>query len=136
VDLVQKFGEKAYIARCRSGLLRDLGTSLSPFAAWAILQGIETLSLRLERSCENTLALAQWLQQHERVAWVQYPGLEDHESHKPAQRLLRPGYYGAMLNFAVKAPGSDSKEGDEQAGLDVINRVKLASHLVNVGDCE
>jgi O-acetylhomoserine/O-acetylserine sulfhydrylase-like pyridoxal-dependent enzyme len=67
---------------------------------------------------------------------VQYPGLEGHESYAAAKRLLRPRYYGAMLNFGVKAPGSTSNEGDEKAGLEVINRVKLASHLVNVGDCE
>jgi O-acetylhomoserine/O-acetylserine sulfhydrylase len=113
----------------RIEILRDLGATLNPFAAWALLQGLETISLRVERASDNALALAQWLEKHERVAWVFYPGLESHPSHANAKRLLKPGYYGAVLSFGIKGGLEDVKVGSA-----VVDALKLASNLANVGD--
>jgi O-acetylhomoserine/O-acetylserine sulfhydrylase len=104
---------------------------MSPFAAWQLIIGLETLSLRVERACANALALAQWLQQQSSIAWVFYPGLETHPSHQNAKRLLRPNHYGAVLSFGVKGGEKDIK-----VGAAVVDRLKLASNLANVGDSE
>lgn len=101
---------------------------MNPFASFLLLQGLETLSLRAERHSENTLALARWLEQHEKVAWVSYIGLESHPSHKLALQLLRPGYFGGVLSFGVK--------GDATTGSQVVDKLKLASNLANVGDAK
>jgi O-acetylhomoserine/O-acetylserine sulfhydrylase len=93
-----------------------------------LLQGLETLSLRLERHCYNTLELARWLKNHKMVAWVIYAGLEDHPWHKTARKYFRKGMYGAVLAFGVK--------GGKEAGKAFISHCKLASHLANVGDAK
>jgi O-acetylhomoserine (thiol)-lyase len=121
------FGNIAFAIRARVEGLRDLGASLSPFNAFLLLQGVETLSLRVQRHVDNALALAKWLEDQPQVAWVNYPGLEDHPYHDVASRVLRNGF-GAVLSFGV--------EGGETAAKDFIDRVQLASHLANVGDAK
>ena len=123
----ETFGPLAFIIKARVEVLRDLGATLNPFPAFLLLQGLETLSLRAERHSENALALARWLQQHEKVSWVSYPGLESHPSHQLAKRLFRPNLYGGVLSFGVK--------GDAKIGSQVVDSLKLASNLANVGMC-
>ncbi len=121
------FGNIAFAIRARVEGLRDLGASLSPFNAFLLLQGVETLSLRVQRHVDNALALARWLQERPDVAWVNYPGLEDHAYHEIAKRVLRNGF-GAVLSFGV--------EGGYDAAAAFIDNVALASHLANVGDAK
>jgi len=121
------FGNIAFIIRARVEGLRDFGPSLSPFNAFLLLQGLETLSLRVERHVTNALELAQWLEQQPQVAWVNYPGLTHHPHHERAKKYLRNGF-GGVLNFGIK--------GGLEAGKAFINHVKLASHLANVGDAK
>ncbi len=123
-----QFGNIAFIIRARVEGLRDLGPCISPFNSFLLLQGLETLSLRVERHNQNALALAQWLTRHPRVAWVSYPGLPDHPHHALAKRYLRPDHFGSMLVFGIK--------GGLEAGKAFINTVKLASLLANVGDAK
>jgi len=122
------FGNIAFIIRARVEGLRDQGAALSPFNAFLFLQGLETLSLRVERHCANALALAQWLGKHPRVSWVNYPGLPNHPSHARAKQYLRAGQFGGVLTFGIK--------GGLEAGRTLINSVKLASLLANVGDAK
>jgi O-acetylhomoserine (thiol)-lyase len=122
------FGNIAFIIRARVEQLRDFGPCLSPFNAFLFLQGLETLSLRAERHCQNALALAQWLKIHPFVEWVAYPGLADHPSYTLAKKYLRPGHYGGMVVFGIR--------GGREAGRKFINNVKLASLLANVGDAK
>jgi len=119
------FGAAAYAARLRVTALRDLGPAMSPFNAFLILQGIETLSLRMERHCANALALAQFLEGHPAVSWVSYPGLASHPSHLLARKYLTKGA-GGLVGFGIK--------GGLEAGVKFINSVKLLSHLANIGD--
>jgi O-acetylhomoserine (thiol)-lyase len=121
------FGNIQFIIRARVEGLRDQGQALSPFNAFLFLQGLETLSLRMQRHCDNALALAKWLSAHPRVAWVSYPGLESHPHHQRARQLLRNGF-GAVLSFGI--------QGGLEAGKKFIGAVKLASHLANVGDAK
>lgn len=121
----EAIGEAAYITKARVQLLRDLGAALSPFNSFLLLQGLETLHLRLERHSENALKTAQFLQDHPLVEWVSYPGLESHESYELAQTYLPKGQ-GAILTFGIK--------GGREAGKKLIDSVKLFSHLANVGD--
>jgi O-acetylhomoserine (thiol)-lyase len=121
------FGNIQFIIRARVEGLRDLGPALSPFNAFLFLQGLETLSLRVQRACENTLALARWLERHPQVSWVSYPGLESHPHHARARKYLHNGF-GAVLSFGIK--------GGLEAGKKFIDGVKLASHLANVGDAK
>ncbi len=121
------FGNIAFIIRARVEGLRDLGPTLSPFNAFLLLQGLETLSLRVQRHVDNALALAQWLQQQPQVAWVNYLGLPDHPYHERAKKYLQHGF-GGVLNFGIK--------GGLEAGKAFIDHVKLASHLANVGDAK
>ena len=114
--------------KLRVEILRDLGAALNPFGAFLLLQGLETLSLRAQRHNDNALALARWLEQHPKVAWVQYPGLESHQSHALAKRLLRANQYGGVLSFGVK--------GDATIGSKVVDKLRLASNLANVGDAK
>ncbi|REK25792.1 MAG: bifunctional O-acetylhomoserine aminocarboxypropyltransferase/cysteine synthase, partial [Actinobacteria bacterium] len=107
--------------------LRDLGAALSPFNAFLFLQGLETLSLRVQRHVDNALELARWLEAHESVAWVDYPGLESHPYHEKAKELLTNGF-GAVLTFGIR--------GGADAGAAFIDSVELASHLANVGDAK
>jgi len=122
-----QFGNIAFIIRARVEGLRDLGAALSPFNAFLLLQGLETLSLRVERHISNALELAKWLEQQEQVAWVNYPGLPNHPYHERAKKYLRHGF-GGVLNFGIK--------GGLEAGKAFISNVKLASHLANVGDAK
>ncbi|MBL7839259.1 MAG: O-acetylhomoserine aminocarboxypropyltransferase/cysteine synthase [Cyclobacteriaceae bacterium] len=115
----------AYIIRARVEGLRDFGPAISPFNSFLLLQGLETLSLRVQRSVDNALALAQWLEKHPKVESVNYPGLESSTYHKLAKKYLRNGF-GAVLSFTVKGT-------KENAGK-VIDSLKLVSHLANVGD--
>jgi O-acetylhomoserine (thiol)-lyase len=120
----------AYILKVRTQLLRDLGPAMSPFNAFLFLQGLETLHLRMERHCTNTLAVAQFLAGHKKVSWVNYPGLESHPSYALARKYLPRGC-GAILGFGI-AGGSPSEQREKGARL--INSVRLFSHLANVGD--
>jgi O-acetylhomoserine/O-acetylserine sulfhydrylase len=88
-QILEKFGNLAFTTKLRIEILRDLGACLNPFAAFLLLQGLETLSLRAQRHCDNALALARYLEQHEKVAWVSYTGLESHASHQLARKTLR-----------------------------------------------
>jgi O-acetylhomoserine (thiol)-lyase len=121
------FGNIQFIIRARVEGLRDVGPALSPFNSFLFLQGLETLSLRVQRHCDNTLALAKWLEAHPQVGWVSYPGLESHPHHQRARKYLRNGF-GAVLCFGIK--------GGFAAGKKFIDSVKLASHLANVGDAK
>lgn len=123
-----QLGNIAFIIRARVEQLRDLGPALSPFNAFLLLQGLETLSLRVQRHSDNALALARWLKKHPRVTWVSYPGLEDHPYHANAKKYLRPGQFGGVLVFGVK--------GGLEAGRALIDNLKLASLLANVGDAK
>lgn len=118
-------GPLAYIIKARVQLQRDLGASLSPFNAWLLIQGLETLHLRVERHSENALKVAKYLEQHEAVEWVSYAGLSSHPSYELARKYLPKGQ-GAILTFGIK--------GGLEAGRKLIESVKLFSHLANVGD--
>lgn len=122
-------GPAAFITKARIEGLRDTGAALSPFNAFLILQGIETLPLRLERHGANALAVAQWLERQPEVAWVNYPGLASNENHAAATRHFRKGAgFGGILTFGVK--------GGLEAGKAVIDGVTLFSRLANVGDAK
>ncbi len=123
-----QFGNIAFIIRARVEGLRDFGGCVSPFNSFLFLQGLETLSLRVERHNSNALTLANWLNNHPSVEWVWYPGLKNHPSHENAKKYLRSGFYGSMLSFGIK--------GGLDAGKKFINKVKLASLLANVGDAK
>ncbi|TEY52418.1 hypothetical protein BOTCAL_0259g00030 [Botryotinia calthae] len=121
----ETFGPDTFITRVRVEVLRDLGSSLSPFGAFQLIQGLETLSLRGERHAQNSLALAKWLEKNPHVSWVSYPGLENHPSHELAKKYLPRGF-GGVLSFGVKGGG--------EAGSQVVDGFKLISNLANVGD--
>ncbi|MEN6577326.1 MAG: O-acetylhomoserine aminocarboxypropyltransferase/cysteine synthase [Phycisphaerales bacterium] len=125
IKYVESFGNLAYILKARVNILRDTGGCMSPFNAFLFLQGLETLHLRMPRHSENALKLAQWLEKHPQVNWVNYPGLESHPDRAMAKRYL-PAGCGGILGFGIK--------GGKQAGVKFINNVKLASHLANIGD--
>jgi O-acetylhomoserine (thiol)-lyase len=120
-------GNLAYILKMRVTLLRDMGPCLSPTNAFYFLQGLETLHVRMPRHCENALKVAQFLESHPQVAWVNYPGLESHKDYQNAQRYLPKGQ-GAIIGFGIK--------GGLAAGTRFIDSVKLASHLANIGDAK
>ena len=117
----------AFIIRARVEGLRDFGPAQNPFGSFLLLQGLETLSLRAQRHVENTLDLSNWLKKNNNVEWVNYPGLEEHDSHKFAKQYLTNGF-GGVLSFGIK--------GGLKSGENFINKVKLASHLANVGDAK
>jgi O-acetylhomoserine (thiol)-lyase len=130
VKFFETFGDFAYTMRARMEHLRVYGAALSPMSAWQILQGVETLPLRMERHCSNALAVARHLQQHPRVSWVSYPGLPDHPQHALVQRQMRavgsvPGASG-LLAFGVR--------GGLEAGVRFIEAAQFMSHLANIGD--
>ena len=121
------FGNIAFIIRARVEGLRDFGPALSPFNSFLLLQGVETLSLRVQRTVDNALALAKWLERNEFVEKVTYPGLENSPYNALAKKYLRNGF-GGVLNFDIK--------GGKQAATAFINNLKLISHLANVGDAK
>jgi O-acetylhomoserine (thiol)-lyase len=123
----EAFGGLAYILRARVQLLRDLGPALSPFNAFLILQGVETLGLRVQRHSDNALAVARHLESHPAIEWVNYPGLPGHPTYDLAKKYLRNGS-GAILGFGIK--------GGKEAAVTFINSVKLFSHLANIGDAK
>jgi O-acetylhomoserine/O-acetylserine sulfhydrylase len=122
------FGNIAFIIRARVEQLRDLGACLSPFNAFLFLQGLETLSLRAERHCQNALTFARWLKKSPSVTWVWYPGLDEHASSANARTYLRPGHFGGVVTFGIKGGLAEGKK--------FINSLKLTSHLANVGDAK
>ena len=123
-----QFGNIAFIIRARVEGLRDLGPCISPFNAFLLLQGLETLSLRVDRHAQNAMALALWLENHPAVAWVTYPGLPGHPHHGRARTYFRDGLFGSIVVFGLK--------GGVEAGRAFINNVRLASLLANVGDAK
>jgi O-acetylhomoserine (thiol)-lyase len=118
-------GAAAFILKARVQILRDIGACQSPLNSWLTIQGIETLSLRLDRHVANAQRVAEWLEAHPRVKWVCYPGLESHRDHERAKRYL-PNGNGAILGFGI--------EGGQAAGEAFINNLQLFSHVANVGD--
>jgi O-acetylhomoserine (thiol)-lyase len=120
-------GNVAFIIKVRVQLLRDLGAPLSPFNAFLFLQGLETLSLRVKKHSENALKVAQFLKKHPSVTWVNYPGLEDHPSHRLAVKYLK-GNFGGLVGFGIN--------GGLEAGKRFIESVTLLSHLANIGDAK
>ncbi|MBK1781779.1 bifunctional O-acetylhomoserine aminocarboxypropyltransferase/cysteine synthase [Advenella sp. WQ 585] len=121
------FGPAAFIGRCRVGPLRNTGAALAPLSAFLIIQGIETLSLRMERHCENTLKVAQHLNNHPQVAWVKYAGLPDHPEHALAQKYMG-GIPSGILTFGIK--------GGSEGGARFIDALQLITRLVNIGDAK
>ena len=124
VIFYETFGDFAFTMRCRMETQRVYGAALSPMSAWQILQGIETLPLRMERHCSNALAVARFLKADPRVAWVNYPGLEDHPQHALLKKQMRGS--SGLLAFGVK--------GGADAGVRFIEAAQFMSHLVNIGD--
>ena len=127
VTYTEAFGPAAFIGRCRVVPLRNMGAALSPFNAFLILQGLETLALRMERHCENAQKVAEFLKGHEQVSWVQFAGLPEHPEHALAQRYLN-GKPAAILSFGIK--------GGEAAAAKFIDALKLVVRLVNIGDAK
>ncbi len=127
VEALKPLGNIAYIIKARVTLLRDLGPAVSPFNSFLFLQGLETLHLRMPRHSENALKVAQYLQNHPKVSWVNYPGLPDSPQYPKTQKYL-PNGAGAIIGFGVK--------GGKEAGIKFINSVKLLSHLANIGDAK
>ena len=124
VTYTEAFGPAAFIGRCRVVPLRNMGAALSPFNAFLILQGLETLALRMERHCENAQKVAEFLKGHEQVSWVQYAGLPEHPEHELARRYTG-GKPAAILSFGIK--------GGEAAAAKFIDALKLVVRLVNIG---
>ena len=137
VKFYETFGDFGFTMRARMETLRVYGAALSPMSAWQILQGVETLPVRMERHCRNALAVAQYLRGHPRVSWVNYPGLPDHPQQELLARQMRqvdgtPGGSG-LLAFGVKSAAGDA-EGGRRAGAMFIEGAQLMSHLANIGD--
>ena len=127
VTYTEAFGPAAFIGRCRVVPLRNMGAALSPFNAFLIMQGLETLALRMERHCENSLKVAQFLKDHPQVAWVKYAGLPDHPEHALAQRYCS-GKPAGILSFGIV--------GGQEAGARFIDALQLVVRLVNIGDAK
>ena len=123
----EDFGSLAFISKARAGIMRDLGSCQSPFNSWLFIQGLETLSLRMERHVQNAQAVAEFLEDHPKVGWVIYPGLENHPDHERAKKYLPKGP-GAVLGFGAK--------GGREAGARFIDNLKLFSHVANLGDAK
>ena len=121
-------GEAAYIIRARTVMLRNTGATIAPLNSWLFLQGLETLHLRMERHSSNALTVAQYLQGHEAVAWVNYPGLEDSPYKQVADKVLTGRGYSGLVSFGLKAGRS--------AGQHTVEALELFSHLANIGDAK
>ncbi|MUV90817.1 aminotransferase class I/II-fold pyridoxal phosphate-dependent enzyme [Halapricum sp. CBA1109] len=126
-NFVESFGDRAFSVAARQRGVRSLGDGQAPFDAWATLQGTETLSLRMERHCENAVRVAEWLDDHPDVAWVTYPGIEDHETHANAAKYLDGGF-GGMVGFGL--------ESGFEGGKRLCEETDLAQFLANVGDAK
>lgn len=127
VSYWKTFGPSAYIVKARTQLLRDMGPAISPFNAFLLLQGLETLSLRMDRHCSNAQKIAEFLESHPAVEWVRYPGLPSDPYHNLAKKYLPKGA-GAIFTFGLK--------GGKAAGRKFIDSVQIFSHLANVGDAK
>lgn len=127
ISFAEEFGPAAMIMRARAEGLRDFGACMSPATAFYLLQGVETLPVRMGRHVANAEAVARFLEKHPAVAWVKYPGLESHPDHALARRLMPKGA-GAIMSFGIK--------GGRKAGAKLIERLKVFSHLANVGDAK
>jgi len=127
VRFFETFGDFGYTMKARMEILRVYGPSISPFNAWLILQGIETLPVRMDRHCENAMKVARFLESHARVAWVNYPGLPGNRYHALAQRYMPRGA-GSLLSFGIK--------GGYAAGVRFIEALQFVSHLANIGDAK
>ena len=125
INLWEEFGPSAFATRIRAEAMRDIGPTMSPMSAFLLLQGVETLSLRMDKHLANTKAMLEYLSAHERVSWVSHPDLLTHRSHALAKKYLPRGA-GSIVSFGVK--------GGRDAGKAFIENVELASHLANVGD--
>jgi len=123
---VSGMGNIAFAVKTRVSLLRDIGACMSPFNAFLFLLGLETLHLRMPRHSENAMKIAQFLKTHNKVAWVNYPGLAEHPQHDIASRYFNKGWYSGLLGFGIK--------GGLEAGKTFINSLELFSHLANIGD--
>jgi len=128
MDLPEPLRSMAYALKARLQMMRDIGACMSPFNAFLFLQGLETLHLRMERHSANAMKVAEFLREHPKVAWVNYPGLPDHPSYELARKYHNGRGYGAILGFGIK--------GGLEAGKRFINNVKLFSHLANIGDAK
>ena len=128
LNFAEALGNIAYIIKLRVQGLRDVGASISPFNSFLILQGVETLPLRMERHSQNALQVARFLYEHPKVSWVNYPGLPGHPAYDVATKYWQHGLYGAILGFGVK--------GGVEAGKKVVESVELFSHLANLGDAK
>ncbi len=131
VRFYETFGDFGYTMKARMETARTFGPALSPISAWLLLQGLETLHLRMERHCTNALAVAKFLQDHPQVAWVNYPGLPGDKYHALANKYLPKGASG-LLNFGVRG----GKSGGAQAGVKFIEAATFMSHLANIGDAK
>lgn len=131
VRFAETFGDFAFTMKARMETLRTLGPSLAPMSAWMLLQGIETLPVRMDRHVANAMAVAEFLQSHPKVAWVNYPGLKTNPFHALAQRYMPKGA-GGILSFGIKAPNDRGNE----AGEKFIQACRFLSHLANVGDAK
>ncbi len=131
VRFFETFGDFAYTMKARMEVMRVFGPTLAPFSAWQLLQGIETLPVRMERHCSNTMAVATFLQSHPMVAWVNYPGLASNRYHDMVKRYMPKGA-GALLSFGIKAGAISSYE----AGVKFIEGLQFISHLANIGDAK
>jgi O-acetylhomoserine (thiol)-lyase len=132
VVYIEALGPAAYIGRARVVPLRNMGAAISPMNAFLILQGIETLALRMDRVCDNAQAIAHHLKQHPKVAWVNYAGLEDHADHALVQKYM-DGKASGILSFGLKmAADADPRA----AGARVLDALQLFTRLVNIGDAK
>ncbi|WP_178915830.1 O-acetylhomoserine aminocarboxypropyltransferase/cysteine synthase family protein [Natronomonas gomsonensis] len=127
INFAETFGDAAFAYAARTRGLRDLGNQQAPFDAWTTVQGLETLPMRMERHCENAMAVAEFLEDHPEVSWVTYPGLDSHETHAEASEYLDGGY-GGMITFGLEAGYEAAKK--------TVESTDLASLLANVGDAK
>ena len=128
ISFLEAAGRAAYITKVRVQLLRDMGPALSPFNAFLLLQGLETLHLRMERHSQNALEVARFLSQHPKVSWVKYPGLTEHPSHALAKKYHKKDLYGAIVGFGIRGGVAEGKK--------FIESLELLSHLANIGDAK
>jgi len=129
INFWEALGNIAYIIKVRVQLLRDVGPALSPFNAFLFLQGLETLHLRMERHSRNALKVAEFLKEHPKVSWVNYPGLPDHPAYETAKKYHARGLFGALVGFGIKGGGVEE-------GKRFIDNLRLHSLLANIGDAK
>lgn len=127
INYYEEFGELAYIRKLKSRYLRDLGPAMSPYNAYQLIQSLQSLPARMEKHSKNAKAVAKYLQNHQKVDWVNYPGLKSHETHDLAKKYLKNGY-GGMIGFGIK--------GGEEAGKKFVENLEIFKHLANVGDAK